>query len=317
MDPMLSSKTTSFVMRLVGVPVRWTWKHLPPTVLSTPPFRSLGKKIHATVSRRDRHLIGGYCHCHFTRFFRNVPLLEVLRDLAIQTAANGSFSVASIGCSTGAELYSLLWLIRCVQPDLEIKAWGVDLSETVIAKARAGVFSSTDEELAYLSATEVAALFDREGETLSIKPFLRRGVTWLAADALDPALPRMLEPQDLVLANNFLGPFMEAEAENCLRNLARIVKPNGYLVLFGADLDLRTRWVKCQGYLPLTERIEAVHTGDRVMLDWPWTRWGLEPLDKKRADWQTRYAVVFQVPAPQIPPADSSGNRTPVIPLKS
>ena len=92
------------------------------------------------------------------------------------------------------------------------------------------------------------------------------------------------------------GPLQDREAEKCLCNLARLGKPGGYLTVFGLDLDFRTRRMKSQGYIPVPSRIEEIHSGDRAMLDCPWTWWGLEPLDKTRADWQTRYAVVFQVP---------------------
>jgi chemotaxis methyl-accepting protein methylase len=310
---MLAVKVYTFLFRLSQFLVRWLWKHLPESILSTTLFRACGKRIHEVISRRDRKSVGGHCRCTDTRFFRNIALLEVLRDLAAKKAMGAGLSIASIGCSTGAELYSLLWFIRSTRPDLEIKACGLDVSKSVIAKASAGTFSKSDEELAYLSDMDVAALFDSGGEILRIKPFLSRGLKWLVADALDSGLSNILEPQDLVLANNFIGPFFEEKAEKCLFNISRIVKPSGYLVLFGMDLDLRARWVKHQGYLPITDRIEQVHVGDRAMLDWPWTRWGLEPLDKGHFDWQTRYAVVFQNPDLQIKSSDSSGNKPQVI----
>ena len=296
---MFEIKAYTFLLRPVRIFISWVWKHLPESILSTTLFRACGKKIHTVISRRDRESVGGYCRCTDTRFFRNIALLEVLRDLVIRKV-DGGLSIASIGCSTGAELYSLLWFIRRARPDLEINACGLDVSESVIAKASAGIFSKSDKELACLSETEVAALFDGEDEVLKIKPFLSRGLKWLVADALDPRLSKILEPQDFVLANNFLGPFFEDKAEKCLINISRIVKPNGYMAVFGMDLDLRTRWVKRQNYRPITDKIEQIHVGDRAMLDWPWTRWGLEPLDKGCTDWQTRYAVVFQAPDPQI-----------------
>jgi chemotaxis methyl-accepting protein methylase len=310
---MLEVKAYTFLFRLSQFLVRWLWKHLPESILSTTLFRACGKRIHEVISRRDRKSVGGHCRCTDTRFFRNIALLEVLRDLAAKKAVGSGLSIASIGCSTGAELYSLLWFIRSTRPDLEIKACGLDVSKSVIAKASAGNYSKSDEELAYLSETDVTALFDSGGEVLRIKPFLSRGLKWLVADALDPGLSNILGPQDLVLANNFIGPFFEEKAEKCLINISRIVKPNGYLVLFGMDLDLRARWVKRQGYLPITDRIEQVHVGDRAMLDWPWTRWGLEPLDKGRADWQTRYAVVFRVPDHRIEHSNCPENKPAMI----
>jgi hypothetical protein len=39
-----------------------------------------------------------------------------------------------------------------------------------------------------------------------------------------------------------------------------------------------------------------IHDGDRsVRADWPWAWWGLEPLNRKRHDWETRYAAAFRI----------------------
>jgi chemotaxis protein methyltransferase CheR len=311
---MRPAKIYRILFRLIGIVVRSSWKQLPESIRSTTLCRACGRGMHKIIARMDRKLVNGYCQCNFTRFFRNVPLLEALRDLVSKRAVGNSLSIASIGCSTGAELYSLIWFILSACPDVEINACGLDVSEPVIAKARAGKFSRMDEELAYLSEKDIAALFDCKNEELVIKPYLSRGIKWLLADALDPALSKILERQDLVLANNFLGPFFKEDAEKCLLNISRVVKPNGYLVLFGVDLEVRTQWVKRQGFLPITNRVEQIHAGDRVMLDWPWTRWGLEPLDKGRADWQLRYAVIFQVPDQLIEHSNSSGNELSIIP---
>lgn len=277
--------------------IRWLWRRLPAALLLTRPFLVLGKIIHKTISQIDRAFGRYHCECTWTRFLRNQPLLEVLRDLAALYPAGSVLKVASVGCSTGAELYSLLWLIRSARPDLRIEASGIDISQSVIAKAEAGIFSRSDAELSWLSETEIASFFDEKSGRLMVKSFLRHNVSWRVADVMHPALPDILEPQDFLLANNFMGPFREKDAEKCLYNLSRLVKAGGYLVSSGLDTDLRTRWMKSQGYIPITTRVEEVHFGDRSMLDWPWKRWGVEPLEKTRTGWAARYAIVFQIPA--------------------
>ena len=65
----------------------------------------------------------------------------------------------------------------------------------------------------------------------------------------------------------------------------------------GVDLDLRARVAGSLVLRPLTEVTELLHEGDRTIRDgWPFNYWGLEPLDKSRPDWKTRYACAFQVP---------------------
>ena len=54
------------------------------------------------------------------------------------------------------------------------------------------------------------------------------------------------------------------------------------------------------GWEPVRELIAEIHDGDRsVRADWPWEWWGLEPLNRKRHDWQTRYAAAFRIGSPE------------------
>ena len=103
-----------------------------------------------------------------------------------------------------------------------------------------------------------------------------------------------LGPQDIVVANNFLchmHPFM---AERCLRNIAHLVRPGGYLFVSGIDLDIRTKVADDLGWHPLQELLEDIYEGDPSMRTSGrgvagWT------LNKKREDWKRRYAAAFQL----------------------
>jgi hypothetical protein len=78
--------------------------------------------------------------------------------------------------------------------------------------------------------------------------------------------------------------------------LAHLVKPGGYLFVTGIDLDIRAKVASELGWRPVLELIEEIHEGDPlVRRDWPCKWWGLEPLDKSRADWKMRYASAFRV----------------------
>jgi len=85
------------------------------------------------------------------------------------------------------------------------------------------------------------------------------------------------------------------QAEDCLRNLARLVKPGGYLFVSGVDLGVRSKVARKLGWRPVAELISDIHEGDpSLRRDWPLEYWGLEPFDQGRVDWKTRYASVFQ-----------------------
>ena len=114
---------------------------------------------------------------------------------------------------------------------------------------------------------------------------IRDGISWHLGDAGDPGLG----PQDMVVASNFLCHMEPADAENCLQNMARIVKPGGHLFVTGVDPAVRPKVARDLGWQPVLELIEEIHEGDpSVRRDWPCAWWGLEPLEKKRADGQMR-----------------------------
>ena len=74
-----------------------------------------------------------------------------------------------------------------------------------------------------------------------------------------------------------------ADAEKCLRNIARLVGPGGYLFVSGVDLEVRTKVALDLGWKPVAELMAEIHDGDpSVRADWPLQWWGLEPLDRRR-----------------------------------
>jgi len=63
-------------------------------------------------------------------------------------------------------------------------------------------------------------MFDRNGDVLSVKHWIREGNSWHCADAGDPVFVSVLGPQDIVVANQFLchmGPACFSSLEDiCL-----------------------------------------------------------------------------------------------------
>ena len=139
-------------------------------------------------------------------------------------------------------------------------------------------------------------MFDRKGNQVKVKPRFRDGIIWHLGDAGDPGLVNALGLQDIVVANRFLCHMNMEEAETCLRNLGRLVKPGGYLFVSGVDLGVRSKVAEELGWRPVTDLINEIHEGDpSLRRDWPWEYWGLEPFDQSRSDWKMRYAAVFQL----------------------
>ena len=95
-------------------------------------------------------------------------------------------------------------------------------------------------------------MFDREEGQVRVKPQFWEEVTWQLGDARDAGLVGALGLQDIMVANWFLCHMHPEEAEECLRNLARLVKPGGYLFVSGVDLSARSKVARDLGERPVT-----------------------------------------------------------------
>jgi SAM-dependent methyltransferase len=278
------------------------WEHLPSRVRNLHALHSYGAWLHSLVClcARRQQFFG-------TFFLRNRPALKLMCRLARQKPHGSTLRIAVLGCSIGAEVYSILWIIRSARPDLKVIVDAVDISQEMLSFAEKGVYAPDTSQVVSasiferLTEAEMIEMFDWEGDRAKIKSWLREGVTWQLRDAADPELANILGPHDMVVASNFLCHMALADAEKCLGNIARLVSPGGYLFASGVDLDVRTKVALDLGWEPVRELIVEIHDGDRsVRADWPWEWWGLEPLNRKRHDWQTRYAAAFRIGSPPL-----------------
>jgi chemotaxis methyl-accepting protein methylase len=241
-----------------------------------------------------------------TFFLRNRPALELMRRLADRKANGSNLRIAVLGCSIGAEVYSILWGIRSARPDLKVLLDAVDISKEILSFAEKGIYAPDTSQMVHasiferLTQVEMTQMFDWEGDRANVKSWLREGITWQLGNAADPELINTLGPQDMVVASNFLCHMAPADAEKCLGNIARLVSPGGYLFVSGVDLAVRTKVAVDLDWEPVLELIAEIHNGDpSVRADWPWEWWGLEPLNRRKRDWQTHYAAVFRIADPQ------------------
>lgn len=275
------------------------WSRLPGPVIDLNVTRRYGNFLHAIAQFQSTR--GQLFH---TFFLRNRAALELIRRLVEQRAESETLRIAVLGCSTGAEAYSIAWRIRSVRSDLKLVFYAMDISPDAVQIAESGAYSARSSQFAgsdmfdLMTDFEISQLFDRKEDMFLIKSWIKEGIHWRVGDAADTKLFNMLGPQDIVVANNFLCHMNKQAAEQCLLNIARLVVPRGYLFVSGIDLDVRTKVVEKLGLKPVHELLEDIHEGDpRMGTSWPFNYAALEPLDKRRRDWKTRYAAVFQSPA--------------------
>jgi len=297
---------------------RRVWNHVPESLQRLPLGRSYGDHLHALVRRLAEP------KQYFATFFlRNRAELELMRRLAEQWDHGARLSIAVLACSKGAEVYSILWILRSARPDLKISMYALDISPQILDFAERGIYSLTNPDVfdattretftavgdvtwntcrdqltsmfERVTKNELEAMFELNGDQARIRPWLKNGITWVCGDAADPAISESLGSHDMVVANRFLCHMKPEAAEKCLRNVARLVKPSGYVFISGVDLDVRTRVALGMGWKPVLEMMREIHDGDPSLRSgWPLEYWGLEPFDNRRPDWTIRYVSVFQ-----------------------
>ncbi len=272
------------------------WDNLPSSITALSAIRLYGNFLHMLA-----RIQGVRAQAFSTCFLRNRPELELIRRLLEERTKGDALRVTVLGCSTGAEAYSVAWRIRSARPDLKLILHAVDISKQAVEVAKCGVYSLTASPLTStrvcdgMTTAEMEELFHQDGDVLTVKSWIREGIRWHVGDAGESETVDALGPQDMVVANNFLCHMDAAEAERCLRNISRLVSPDGYLFVSGIDLDVRTKVACDLGWKPLQELFDEIHEGDPYLRRyWPCQYGGLEPLDRRRPDWRIRYAAVFQ-----------------------
>ena len=273
------------------------WHYLPASFTTQGVGRSYGTFLHALAKTH-----GNRAQAFSTYFLRNRPELELIRRLLERKNHNATLRVAVLGCSTGAEAYSVAWRIRSARPDLKLSFHALDISRQAVEIAERGLYSFKAAELTNtgvfdrLTRAEIEELFDTNEDVAAVKPWIKQGIQWHVMDASEPEIVDLLGAQDMVVANNFLCHMNDFEAERCLRNIVQLVTPGGHLFVSGIDVDVRTKVALDLEWRPVEDLLEEIHEGDGGLRPfWPFHYGGLEPLDKKRKDWRIRYACAFQV----------------------
>src|SRR5258707_10836047 len=249
----------------------WVWNPLPASLKDLRPVRSYGHFLDALVRRGDnrRQYFG-------TFFLRNRPQLELIRRLSHQAENASTLRIAVFGCSNGAEVYSILATLRSSRPELKVVLHAVDISKEILEIAQKGAYSLTSPEFVgerifqRLSEVEIDKMFDRTADQVMVQPWVREGIIWHWGDVRDTEMLKLLGPQDILVANNFLCHMSPSVAEPCLREIARFVKQGGFLVVSGIDLDVRTKVATDLRWKPVRELLEESHDGDpSLRRDWP------------------------------------------------
>jgi chemotaxis protein methyltransferase CheR len=178
-----------------------------------------------------------------TSFFRDVHPFDALRtavlpDVLARRAAERTFHVWCAAASTGQEPYSVAMLLREHFPQLAgwtVRLLATDLSTDVLGRARAGRFTQLEVNRG-LPAAHLVRYFERQGPHWVLGEEVRRMVEFRELNLAEPW--PVLPPMDVVLLRNVLIYFDLDTKREILAKLRRVLRPDGWLFLGGAETTL-------------------------------------------------------------------------------
>lgn len=205
-----------------------------------------------------------------TYFFRYPDHFAALRNQVLPNLINArrdtrNLRIWSIGCSNGAEPYSVAIIVRellgAQMDHWRVSITGGDLSEKALSAARAARYNAW--ALRTMGPQDRAKYFDRDGSHWVLKREFRSMVRFERQNilALLSATPPLeWTAFDLILCRNVLIYFSPQQAVEISNALSRCLSPDGVLFLGHAEAALtpdQALWHSAPKHLP-TEFMQAL-----------------------------------------------------------
>jgi chemotaxis methyl-accepting protein methylase len=236
----------------------------------------------------------------FTGFLRLpsqfVALSGPVLDFLARQQRGSPLCIVVMGCSNGAEAYTIASVLLARSPGIEFRVDAYDIDGDIVTKARSACFHA-DEVLnnKILTPEFVQTTFDIQNGTYRVKKDIAARVRFHIADVLSPDLATRVGRCDILFAQNFLFHLNRKDAHRAFDNLCELLNLRAALFVDGMDLGLRQKRSRARRLVPLEFRIEEIHNEARRAraAGWPDHYWGLEPFKTFTRDWQRRYATIY------------------------
>jgi chemotaxis protein methyltransferase CheR len=193
----------------------------------------------------------------------------ILPSLIKARASQRRIRIWCAAASTGQEPYSLAMIVKEMGAQLagwRIEIIGTDLSLEVLEKAKAGVYSQFEVQRG-LPIQMLVKYFVQNGETWQIAPEIKAMVQYKPLNLL--ADFSSLGNFDVIFCRNVLIYFDQPTKIDVLERCARMLEPDGFLVLGAAETVVGLT----EAFKPSSER-RGLYTPNHAALKAP----GLRPL---------------------------------------
>lgn len=179
-----------------------------------------------------------------TGFFRDLPEFAYLKDRVLPELIRGDSGprIWSVGCSDGAELYSVAILLAELNALHRCHLLGTDCRREAIEQAAEAMYDPAAVEA--VPRHLLLKYFHASGTKWRANAMLRTAVQWRTADALSVAEPGLW---DLILCRNMAIYVAPPAAAKLWNRLSAALRPGGVLMLGKAE-----RAIGADGLTPIT-----------------------------------------------------------------
>ena len=209
-------------------------------------MKGLEDLAQAVRSRKEEALLRDITEAMTTNessFFRDQKPFDLFKQLVLpklleSRAARKQIRIWSAACSSGQEAYSLAMLLQEEGPKLagwKIEIIGTDISAEMVERCKAGIYTQFEVQRG-LPITMLVKYFKQNGDKWQISPQIRQMASFREFNLLGDLSP--LGQFDVVFCRNVLIYFDQATKGRVLEQAARIMPPDGYLYLGGAETVL-------------------------------------------------------------------------------
>jgi type IV pilus assembly protein PilK len=176
---------------------------------------------------------------HETHFFRHLPSLEMIRDewlpqWVAEVPPDQSLHALSVGCSTGEEAYTLAMLFDRAfadgEPPRRFGVTATDVSQPALSLARTALYPLLRLEEIPPGYRNNDAIEMVDDDQFCVAERLRKRVGFACVNLMH-ASRAPLRQLDLIYCQNVLIYFARERRGELLDGLARLLRPNGVLVL--------------------------------------------------------------------------------------
>jgi chemotaxis protein methyltransferase CheR len=177
-----------------------------------------------------------------TSFFRdrdpfNALAQVLLPELCKQRSVTHRLSIWSAACSAGQEPYSIAMSLLdhpLITPDWQVDILATDLNEEMLERAKRARYSQLEVNRG-LPVAMLVRHFERAETDWQVVSSVRNMVRFRALNLAEPFdLPQM----DVIFLRNVLIYFDNVTKTAVLQRIRRVLRPDGYLFLGGAETTL-------------------------------------------------------------------------------